>query len=182
MSRFASRVLLFDLLSDHSPEETSESPVLQYYTKKELMASIQQELEALLNTRCTMSWQDYESADNLEFGVPSFYGLLDRAMSLRSGVKGTDAVNFLLKKAIERFESRVTNVMVEVVKSDQFAGYTVNVSGLVMCGDVQEKVFFPVQMKTEVQNIVAQEDKVYDRHESTLKWPADKAGNPVVKL
>lgn len=182
MSRFVKRVLLFDLLSDHEPEIQEESPVLQYYTREEFMASIKNELNVLLNTRCTMTWQEYEKSEHLEFGLPSFFGLLDRAMSLRGGVSGMDAVKFLVKKAVERFETRLTNVMVEVTKGDHFSGFFVNISGQVFIDDVVEKVFFPVHIKENVQAISERETEAYRESKPTLRWPKDKKGNPVIKL
>ena len=143
-------VPLFDRLTDTSTNKPEEDRIHQVLSKRELMASIQIELTRILNTRCTVDRKTYDQFGPVitSYGVPEFFGLFDL-----SGIDATDdfqkpKLEKLLKRAIEAYEPRVTNVRVHVIGfHNKQQSLSFQVEADVIIGDVLEPVSFPIDVE-----------------------------------
>jgi len=139
--------LFFDLLINDEPDEPWEDTSKYYLNPNELADSIAAEVSKVLNTRLTAKKRDYDelSGDPLNFGLPSLFGLSD--------FNSFDAVNpgqwlkiaALCKNAITSFESRMTNVEVNIQNFDPYKqALNITVTGKLTIKRIQGEVRFPL--------------------------------------
>lgn len=111
------RAPLFDrLISDSETPETG-----RFYEREELIASIQLEIDRLLNTRTTLKREDYEELaqepDN--YGLPEMYGLPEFALYDGANQNNWPAICRYCAQVISYYEPRLTNVHVEIDNIDR---------------------------------------------------------------
>ena len=175
------RRLLFDKLTNETPETQEETPIKLNYSRAELFFSVKRELTDLLNDRCKLSWSQYDKSDSIPYGFPDVYGLLDAAAD-KAGAELPVKVAKNIKAAIERFEPRLQNVVVEPRKDQQHFTFLFNISGdLIVAGKV-ERFSFPITIDDRTRKQAGDEDRVYNTTESDLKWPKGKGIASVDKV
>ena len=171
-SKSGGRALLFDRLVDFDPASQQESPVFQNYTKEQLLLSVQKELADFLNCRCKHTFAEYKKEAEIPYGVPDMYGLLADSTLHKGGKSTADKVCGYIKKAIEIFEPRLTNVNVVSKKVHTKFGYTVEVSGDLLISNKVERFYFPIDVDSQSQDAASKQVEVYNAKGEALVWPA----------
>jgi type VI secretion system protein ImpF len=112
---------LFDRLIDDDPETISEHPIKKYYSRFEVIQSIEREVERILNTRATVKRAEYEdfSEDPLNFGLPEMFGLGDFSQFDAASMQQWPRIIDLCEQAILRYEPRIKNVTANVTGFDK---------------------------------------------------------------
>lgn len=113
-------VPLFDRLIDNDLETVVEQPPKRYYNRFELIQSIEQEVERILNTRATVKRAEYDEflEDELNFGLPEMFGLGDFSQYDAANEEDWYRIAELCEQAIMRYESRIKNVTAIVTAFD----------------------------------------------------------------
>jgi type VI secretion system lysozyme-like protein len=157
-------VPLFDRLCDYEPTISHEPVPLVSYTKKQLLESIQREVENLLNTRSSLSLANYASLDHahMPYGVPDLFGLPDSSFADPTSTRGALQLEALLTNSIRIFESRLQNVRVDVGVMDvKTQSVNANITADLVIGDVRETISFPVSV-LNFQGVADRENEDYD--------------------
>lgn len=139
-------VPLFDRLVDMNPETTQEPLPLRAYDRDQLKASIQKELEALLNTRPNTKRLEAleEGAEELA-GTTLFYGAHHFSAVDVTSASGKEQIKHALVEAIAYFEPRLKNVSVKILQFEKNTQHLhVLIDGSVQVGDIRENWSFPV--------------------------------------
>ncbi len=108
------RALLLDRLVDSDPQTTWEAVPLRILSVEELKASIAKQLSDLLSTRRSLTKHDERVAKTtLAYGIGDYSGtsLLDDENKAR--------ISNDIRKAILKFEPRLSNVLVKIETPDQ---------------------------------------------------------------
>lgn len=131
---------LFERLVDDQPLVSTEARPFRTVNPNGLRASIRNELQRLLNTRCS---QEHEVMGNrsptvLDYGVPDFTHLSPTNPHDRKFMQRT------LGKAIANYEPRLRNVSVRIVRYDGPRQMCeARIDGLMIVGNITEAVSFP---------------------------------------
>lgn len=155
---------LFDRLCDYEPMISHEPVPFVTYTKKQLLASIQGEVENLLNTRCGISLTDYEALDpeHLPYGVPDLFGLPDASFADPSNKTGILRLGEMLSNSIRVFEPRLSNIQVDVeIMDPKTQSVQAAVTADLVIGSVRETISFPVSVHN-FQDVADREEEDYD--------------------
>lgn len=155
---------LFDRLCDYEPNVSTEPVPFVTYTKKQLIESIQFEVENLLNTRCTMALSDYADVEPsiLTYGIPDLFGLPDGSYADASSKEGKDRLAKLLANSIRIFEPRLRNVSLDIELMDPKtqSAHAVVRADLVI-GEIQETISFPISVSS-FKDVADREAEQYD--------------------
>jgi len=174
-------MLLFDKLTDAAPRVKEEHPVLQNYSREELLASVQREVGLLLNARCKLTLEEYKAQKEQSYGIPNLFGMIDESMKGKGGSIAIKDVCDFVRDAIKRFEPRLLSVFVNAKKNHTDFGYIIEIGGTLLVGDKQETVHFPLTVSAENVAFAEKESALYNQRKPGLKWPAGKEGNGVDK-
>lgn len=117
-SFLGSKRLLFHRLVDEAPHETYESGDYALLDKEGVKESIDVELHRLLNTRSSFRVREVDADDEEDFGIFG-YGIADFSKHDATNQQEWHGIAENIKKAIDRYEPRLKNVQVEVVKFDE---------------------------------------------------------------
>ena len=155
---------LFDRLCDYEPTISHEPVPFVTYTKKQLLESIQREVENLLNTRSSISLGNYEFLDpaHMPYGVPDLFGLPDSSFADPTSNTGVLQLEALLTNSIRLFEPRLQNVQVDVGVMDvKTQSVNATITGNLVMGDVRETISFPISVHN-FQGLADREGEDYD--------------------
>lgn len=155
---------LFDRLTDENPLSEKELTPLVNYNREQILRSISGEVETLLNTRCKLSWKEYQElhVKNLTYGIPALYGFPDQSYGDASNSDGAQKLGRLMANSIRIFEPRLSDVEVSVDRFDQAnQDLHLNVQALVEIDTVQEPFSFSVSIQG-FQGIGKKERRLYD--------------------
>lgn len=140
---------LFDRLKDESPDVKTEPVPFKVYTVPEVVDSIARELDNLLNTRSSrVPYSMYASREDLAqdelshtYGLPDFtsYDVADSA--------GQDLLVRQIKRLVDHYESRLSNIGVRILGSDKNKRLIVEISGIINVFETPERFTFPVKIK-----------------------------------
>ncbi len=89
--------------------------------KEQLIQSIMDDIALLLNTRCTLKWEEYiqQMTPDLTWGVPDLYGLPD-FLQLDPKDKSTwNLVQEAIQNALRIFEPRLKNPKVSIERFEE---------------------------------------------------------------
>jgi len=146
---------LFDRLTDHNPKVREESTVFVTLNKQQLLESIRQEVENLLNTRCPLTLEAYKALgpDHRIYGMPALFGLSD-ASSMDGENKTTWYKSAqLIENAIRIFEPRLVDVTVRMRRFDTNTQMLyVDIAGQYKIGKCIEHITFPIVMQDAILN------------------------------
>ena len=160
------RPLLFDRLIDRArlEEPTQPLPVLNgeqkpvryvkdqrerrehMLNREQLKASVQRELERLLNTRCSIPLDQLgeEERSVVNYGIPDFSSLSP------DNVDDLALIASIVGQTISAFEPRLRNVRVEVGKvSRAESALWLNINADLVIGSFIEPVGFPVTLNSK---------------------------------
>lgn len=108
---------LLDRLTDDAPQQAGDAPISREESVRRFRRAVQRDVEMLLNTRRGILPLDERHPELRrsvhEFGLPDTTGLAMATTAARSRL--TDDV----RDTIERFEPRLTNIIVRLTESDQ---------------------------------------------------------------
>lgn len=138
------RALLFDRLTDLSPELPEEERPFRTLSRDELRQSIRRELARILNARSITPLEILESREwtVLDYGLPDYSGWYTRASSARTKLEE------LVRRTIETFEPRLVNPVVRVAHADEGEHLLrVHVEGSMQVGRTMEPVSFPLALQ-----------------------------------
>lgn len=141
-------VPLFDRLMDDNPSSDEESTPLRRYSRDELKASIQREVEQLLNTRPGyLRLQELDEPDEMVEGTTLFYGAHYFGDFDVTSSEGRRQIARSLAQSIERFEPRLQDVTVAISDFDKVKSrLAVVIDGTLVSGNIREQWSFPVQI------------------------------------
>jgi type VI secretion system protein ImpF len=107
---------MLDRLLDEEPHISREAPKDDTKVLREIKDAVRRDLENLLNTRARcISWPatlDELSSSLVNYGLPDFTNTYSRA------VQDPDSLCRAIRFAIEKFEPRLKNVRVDLLKSN----------------------------------------------------------------
>ena len=134
---------LLDRLTDYDPRSTAESRVGYLESARQYRASLQRDLEWLLNTRRT----PIEPPEGLEELGRSMYcfGLPDLTSVSRDSPEGRERLLRRVEEAIAMFEPRLTNVrisMAEMQSENHRRELRFHVEGTLLMDPTPEQVMF----------------------------------------
>lgn len=119
-----------DRLIDYEPGVSSEPVQNRLTDVRQVMAFVRRDIENLLNTKNTASLLDveYKELQNslLVYGLPDFTAQNSSSADIR------DELRQEVRKAIERFEPRITNLVVTEMTSQGTRTLGFKISGLLM--------------------------------------------------
>ncbi len=149
------RAPLFDRLTDQAPEVQKEATPLRLYDREAVIASVERDLQRLLNTRrATPGLLRPSEATVLDYGIPSFTHL-----SSASDVDHRILAD-LIRQAIQIFEPRVQDI---TVRFDRVPGSARELFGSISCalrlGTHLEPLTFPIvlgQTEGEIRVLAAE--------------------------
>jgi type VI secretion system protein ImpF len=108
---------LLDRLTDDAPQQSADPPISREESVRRFRRAVQRDVEMLLNTRRGIQPLDERHPELRrsvhEFGLPDTTGLAMATTAARNRL--TDDV----RDTIERFEPRLTNIIVRLTESDQ---------------------------------------------------------------
>lgn len=138
------QISLLDRLIDYEPGVSREPVQNRLADYRQLMASVRRDLENLLNTKNFVSVlaAEYRELQNslFTYGLPDFTAENPRSSSVR------DRLREEVEKVIQRFEPRLTNVMVSSQQGDEeYRALGFRVTGLLMVDPMPEPVTFDTQ-------------------------------------
>lgn len=141
---------LFDRLVDEDLLSSAEVPIKRYLNRQELEDSIRIELERILGTRSTLKKDDMgalgQEVENI--GFPPLFGLSD--FSQYDGARPTDhpKIAKLCEQAIRRYEPRLKNVVVHILKFDRHTSVlSIQIEAELVSEIYQGEVSFPLTLK-----------------------------------
>jgi type VI secretion system protein ImpF len=140
------RALLFDRLVDLHPDADEGERPLRILNRDQLKASVQRELERLLNTRCSLPLHRLAEAERsvINYGIPDFSSL--------SAQNADDhaLIASIIGKTIAAFEPRLRQVRVEVQPIDSQEGALwLSIDGVMVIDLFNEPVSFPVLLNSK---------------------------------
>lgn len=151
------KALLFERLVDEDPHTPGETQPFRIYGVAALRASVGRELMRLLNTRCPRLGGVVNEADRtiLDYGIPDFAHL----------TAGSDTDTQQLARTLERtiaiYEPRLRSVRVTVERSRMSQSAVVgSIEGLLVVGNVNEPVSFPLLLALKTGEVVLTEGNV----------------------
>ena len=134
------RVPLFDRL-DLSPEIDDSQRPFRILTREQLKASIQRELQRLLNTRCSLSLEQVgeEERSVINYGIPDFSSLSAQ------NADDQNLIGRIVGQTVTAFEPRLREVAVDVrpVPNGESSLYLF-IDAIMTVGEFNEPVYFPV--------------------------------------
>jgi len=142
-------VPLFMKLQDLNVDQKEETPPLRYLSKEDLQSSVITNISDLLNTRVTLPSHVFNAViQNDQFeGYPELYGLPDFSYFDVSNQATWSYYTFLIKTAIERNESRLTNVNVVLEKFiPPFQTLKAMITGDLILNEMTEPLSFNVTL------------------------------------
>ncbi|MCE2899876.1 MAG: type VI secretion system baseplate subunit TssE [Gemmatimonas sp.] len=108
---------LLDRLTDEDPQQPADAPVSREESVRQFRRTVQRDVELLLNTRRGILPLDARHPQLRrsvhEFGLPDTTGLAMATMAARQRL--TDDI----RDTLDRFEPRLTNIVVRLTDSDQ---------------------------------------------------------------
>lgn len=108
---------LVDRLTDREPRERLDRALTRDASEREYRASVQRDLEWLLNSRRTM-WPAPDALPEVQHSVYD-YGLVDTTALYVGSAEGRRQLQLAVEETIARFEPRLANVRVKLVDADQ---------------------------------------------------------------
>lgn len=137
------RALLFDRLTDLSPEKSVEEKPLRTLSVDALRESIRREVHRILNTRCTTPPEVLERRDwtVLDYGLPDYSGWYTRSTEDQARLE------VAMTRAIRAFEPRLVQPSVEllpVIEGERTLFFQIH--GAVQIGTQLEPVSFPLAL------------------------------------
>lgn len=140
------RALLFDRLVDLHPKADEAERPLRILDREQLKASVQRELEWLLNTRCSLPLHGLSEAERsvVNYGIPDFSSL--------SAQNADDhaLIASIVAQTISAFEPRLSQVRVEVQSiEDQEGSLWLFIDGVLAVDLFNEPVSFPVLLNSK---------------------------------
>ena len=147
LDRKESQVSLFDRLC----WDTHQDLVIDLDAYK---ASIQRELEIILNTRPTaLNWNFSDRSEEMVRRLPEYFGLHDFALQQASNNLGRLKVAQEIKTVIELYEPRLKNVAVKFnVASIQNSSVFIDITGDIFYQNITERAAFPLHISNLFQN------------------------------
>lgn len=147
LDRKESQVSLFDRLCWDAHQELEID--LDAYK-----ASIQRELEVILNTRPTaLNWNFSDQSEEMVRRLPEYFGLHDFAFQQASNNLGRLKVAQEIKTVIDLYEPRLKNVVVRFnVKSIQNSSAFIEITGDIFYQNTVERAAFPLRISNLFQN------------------------------
>jgi type VI secretion system protein ImpF len=152
---------LFDRLCDYNLGE-DEYPPFQTLSVSELRLSVMQEISNLLNTRCPLSFEDYNQLDpnSLIYGIPDLFGFSDFSFFDGENKLQWSRVSEMMATAISIFEPRLQNVNVTIRNFNrQTQSLDTEITGTMVSGTVRESLMFPIIINNVPINQVGPEKK-----------------------
>lgn len=141
---FKTHISLLDRLIDYEPGVSREPAQKRLADFRQMMASVRRDLENLLNTKNFASSlaSEYKELESslFTYGLPDFTAENPGSPFVRNRLREE------VEKAIQRFEPRLTNVMVLYEQGDEgnrSLGF--RVTGLLMIDPMPEPVTFDTQ-------------------------------------
>lgn len=135
------RTLLFERLIDFEPDKpSSDDPSMIVMSLPELKASIQREIQRLLDSRTAGERRPDIGGTVMEYGLPDFSEVHPRSFTDRRRVETT------IRHAILDFEPRLLRPRVVVTPGEGSGTLAVAISGEVAAGTVVEPLFFSVNL------------------------------------
>jgi type VI secretion system protein ImpF len=138
---------LFDRLEDDEPGIPTERPIKRFYSKPELVESIEREVGRLLNTRTSATKEVYQElgATVINFGLPEMYGLADFSKVDGPNMQQWDTFCRLCEQTISFYEPRLTNVQATVIGYErEKQGLNIQLQADLAVGKIQTEVTFPL--------------------------------------
>jgi len=135
------RTLLFERLIDFEPDNPStDDPSMIVMSMPDLTASIQREIQRLLDSRTAGERRPDTGGTVMEYGLPDFGEIHPRSFSDRRRVETA------VRHAILDFEPRLLRPRVVVTPGKGNGTLTLEISGEVAAGTVVEPLFFSVTL------------------------------------
>lgn len=140
------RALLFDRLVDLHPKADEGERPFRILDREQLKASVQRELEWLLNTRCSLPLHGLGEAERsvVNYGIPDFSSL--------SAHNADDhaLIASIIVQTISAFEPRLSQVSVEVQPiENQEGSLWLYIEGVMAVDLFNEPVSFPVLLNSK---------------------------------
>lgn len=143
-------VPLFDRLVDNEPD----NPVDQghggrFYKRDDLVASIEREVDRLLNTRTSMKQEDYEVLiqDENSLGLPGMYGIPAFSLYDTANTQNWTPLCKNIERAISYYEPRLKDVEVTVDAFDvQHQKLNMFLAAQLNVKEFQGEVTFPLSI------------------------------------
>lgn len=135
------RTLLFERLIDFEPDNPStDDPSMIVMSLPDLTASIQREIQRLLDSRTAGERCPDTGGTVMEYGLPDFSEIHPRSFTDRRRVETA------VRHAILDFEPRLLRPRVLVTPGQGNGTLTLEISGEVAAGTVVEPLFFSVNL------------------------------------
>jgi len=121
-----------------------------FYGKPQLIQNIIYEISRLLNTRSSVSLEEYKTLDpdNLDHGVPGLYGLPDFSFFDGSNKISWPQISHFIETSLRLFEPRLKEAKVHL---KEFLSDTqdleMSISGTIRVGNIVEFISFPVSIQ-----------------------------------
>jgi type VI secretion system protein ImpF len=142
------RALLFDRLTDLSPEKPVEEKPLRTLSVDALRESIRREIHRILNTRCTTPPQELENREwtVLDYGLPDYTGAYTRSTEDQARLERA------MTRAIRAFEPRLVDPSVELLEGmEGERSLFFQIYGGVRVGTQLEPVSFPLSLSSPAE-------------------------------
>lgn len=145
---------LLDRLFDDNPAVQRESLADRYFSISQLKRSVARDLEALLNTRCSLDAEHSEAFPRLSCSVAS-YGLTDFVGASLHNPDDRDLICEALERAIQTHEKRLKNVRIALEGPADFRnGLRFRVSAILEVEPAREPVNFDAMLQPGAQHYV----------------------------
>jgi type VI secretion system protein ImpF len=144
------RAPLFDRLVDHELRQPTESQPRSTLSRAELQASVRQEVEWLLNTRCPIPAHDLDNRARsvVDYGVP------DCSLLTPHSQRDHQRLEQLFSHAITAFEPRLRHVRVTVERrSNDHTALVAHIEAVLVVASIREPMAFPVLVQNDVGRI-----------------------------
>lgn len=143
-------ILLFDRLTNESPEIEQENPIKRFYNKLELIQSIEREVYRILNTRATIKHDEFDELKLFSgnIGLPQMFGLAD--FSQYDGANSGHYLRIakLCEISIGTYESRLSNIKVTIINFDkQNQTLNANITALINIPEFRQEITFPMAIE-----------------------------------
>ena len=133
---------LFDRLTDDAPKIGADRSTTREESERAYRASVERDVEALLNTRRTIvtAPEEFTQLANSVYE----YGLIDTTGITMGTKAGRDRILGALRDAIERHEPRLTETRIRLVDEDQTSAPQVRfvVEAILLMDRQRERVVF----------------------------------------
>ena len=140
---------LFDRLIDENPRVQEEPLPFKSYTVPQVLESIGRELGNLLNTRSSkIPYSIYASREELyDQELSHSYGLPDFSKFDIADAHGADLLIRQVKRLVEHYEPRLSNVGVRIAGADQDKRLVIEITGIINVFPAPEEFTFPVKIE-----------------------------------